>query len=304
MPEIDIIINGLYKNASIFLNDAIVHLNKSADSYSDKLLAVIDIQIALELAIKVRIAQDYGITAILEQIDSETSIDELIQKYTSNALRAKEFEATKNFLKSQKTYNQIFTDEYVYMDRFQRYRNKLIHFNYNFSEAELIAIESDIIHIIVYIIHSLLSSDLSAEEYREFIFEIIKSSEYSKLLRNPKFYNELKNLIVREYNESYYCPLCDRKLLTPIKKCLGCLVDFGDEIAFGFVKCQYCGKETVVFDALNLPDNKMLRGLCVNCGEDTFVYRCEVCGKVYNWERFDATECRPGYCATFDESVQ
>lgn len=49
MPEIDIIINGLYKNASIFLNDAIVHLNKSADSYSDKLLAVIDIQIALEL---------------------------------------------------------------------------------------------------------------------------------------------------------------------------------------------------------------------------------------------------------------
>lgn len=302
MDEVKII-NKLYQNASIFLNDAILHLNKGVNSYSDMLLAVVGIQMSLELAIKVRIAQDYGIAAILEQVDAGTSLDELSQKYENNSLRVKEFEATKNFLKSKRTYNQIFSGEYGYMERFQKYRNKLVHFNYNFSDVELVEIENDIIHIIVYILHALLSSDISTEEYREFIFENIKSSEYKKLLENSKFRTELHNVIVREYGESYSCPICDRKLLTPKKKCLGCLLDFRDRMAFGFVKCKYCGKETVIFDALNLPNNEMLRGLCVNCGEDTVVYKCRLCGNVYNLECFDPTECKPDYCTVYDEPV-
>lgn len=299
MTEAEIILR-LYQNASIFLNDAIIHLNKGVDSYSDMLLAVVDIQMSLELAIKVKIARDYGIATILENVDARMSTDELMQKYENNSLRVKEFESTKNFLKSNKNYNRIFSKEYVCMERFQRYRNKLVHFSYNFSDMERVAIESDIIHIIVYIIHALLSSDISDEEYREFIFENIQSSEYNKLLGNSKFQTELQNVIIHEYGDCYSCPICDRKLLIPEMKCLGCLLNFRDKVAFGFVQCQYCGKETVIYDALNLPENKMLRGLCVNCGEDTTVYRCELCGNVYNFERFDSAECKPGHCVIFD----
>lgn len=299
MTEAEIILK-LYQNASIFLNDAIIHLNKGVDSYSDMLLAVVDIQMSLELAIKVKIARDYGIAAILEHADARMSTDELMQKYENNSLRVKEFESTKNFLKSKQDYNRIFSKEYIYMERFQKYRNKLVHFNYNFSDMECGAIESDIIHIIVYIIHALLSSDISDEEYRKFIFENIQSSEYSKLLENPKFYAELQNVILHEYGECYSCPICDQKLLIPEMKCLGCLLKFRNRMAFGFVQCQYCGKETVIYDALNLPENKMLRGLCVNCGEDTIVYQCESCGNVYNFERFGSIACKPGHCVICD----
>ena len=174
MTEAEIILK-LYQNASIFLNDAIIHLNKGVDSYSDMLLAVVDIQMSLELAIKVKIARDYGIATILENVDARMSTDELMQKYENNSLRVKEFESTKNFLKSNKNYNRIFSKEYVYMERFQRYRNKLVHFSYNFSDMERVAIESD-----------------------------------------------------------------------------------------------------------------------------TTVYRCELCGNVYNFERFDSAECKPGHCVIFD----
>lgn len=298
------IIDKLYQNASIFLNDAILHLNRGVDSYSDMLLAVVDIQMSLELAIKVRIAQDYGIAAILEKADAGTSMEDLMQKYEMNSLRVKEFESVKNFLKSKQSYNEIFSSEYSYMERFQKYRNRLVHFDYNFSDLERVEMEKDIIHIIVYILHALLSSDISAEEYREFIFENIRSSEYEKLLQNHQFQTELRKVIIREYGDSYLCPVCFKKLLTPMKKCLGCLLDFRDQTAFGFVRCNYCGRKTVIFDALNLPDNKMIRGLCVNCEEDTVVYMCELCGNVYNLEAFDPNECNPDYCAVYHEPIR
>ena len=267
------------------------------------LLAIVDIQMSLELAIKVRVAQDHGVTAILQHADAEISADELAQKYEKNSLRVKEFESLKNFLKSKREYNHILSGEYAYMDRFQKYRNKLVHFDYNFSDEECVELENNIIHIIVYILHALLSSDISAEEYREFIFENIQSSEYNKLLKNPKFYSELQNVILQEYGEIYFCPICDRNLLTPAMKCLGCLLNFRDTSTYGFVPCQFCGKETVIYDALNLPINTGLQGLCVNCSEYTTVYRCTLCGEVYNLERFDPDECKPGYCAVFNEAV-
>ncbi|WP_204792264.1 hypothetical protein, partial [Oscillibacter sp. CU971] len=108
------IIMKLYQNASIFLNDAIIHLNKGIDSYSDMLLAIVDIQMSLELAIKVRVAQDHGVTAILQHADAEISADELAQKYEKNSLRVKEFESLKNFLKSKREYNHILSGEYAY----------------------------------------------------------------------------------------------------------------------------------------------------------------------------------------------
>ena len=62
------IVNQLYRNSTVFLNDAISHLNKGMESYKDMVLAVVDIQMSLELAIKVRVAQDFGIRTILEKI--------------------------------------------------------------------------------------------------------------------------------------------------------------------------------------------------------------------------------------------
>ena len=123
-----------------------------------------------------------------------------------------------------------------------------------------------------------------------------KEEEYTKLLGNQKYRRELENMINNEYDDVYFCPICSRRLFTPIKKCLGCLNNFNDSHAFGFTKCNYCGKDTVIYDKCNLEINSFLRGLCINCENDTVIYRCKSCGNVYNFESKKNEMCSPEHC--------
>lgn len=290
----------LFLNTNIFLNAAIYNLNKGFDSHNNRVLAVVSTQMALELAIKTRITKDYGIRIILEGDISSATNEDIWEGYENNSLRIKEFEQLKNFLKSKIDYNKYFTGEYTYMERFQKYRNKLVHFDYNFTEHELEQMESDIIHVIVNILHILISTNVSHDEYRKFMEEYIDSTEYQKLLSNSLYQVALQNIIIREYGETYLCPICSRNLFLPIKKCLGCLSDFNNPSAFGFVNCNYCGKETVIYDACNIEHNLTLRGLCLYCENDAVIYKCPKCGNTLNLENSKEHSCTPDYCSMFD----
>jgi len=295
--SLDSISRKIFRNSTIFLNEAIHHFNEGLESKNNKMLTIVTLQMSLELAIKYKIARDYGIRFIFEKITDSTTDAEIIDAYNSNSLRVKEFDATKNFLKSKKDENMALSEEYAYMEKFQKYRNKLVHFDYNFSSAEESELEDDIIHILVKILHTLMSDSEIEKENRFFFVEIIDKEEYSKLLTNPKYYHALKNMVEEEYDEVYFCPICGRTLFLPINKCLGCLNLFDNPNCFGFVKCNYCGKDTVIYDNCNLEANKFLRGLCINCENDTVIYRCEHCGNVYNFESHDKDMCSPEHCS-------
>lgn len=255
---------------------------------------------AIELAIKMRITVDYGIKCILENVDNNISDDEVLEKYKNNLLMVKEFEALKNFLKSKKEYNLFFSEEYSYMERFLKYRNKLVHFDYNFSDTEYLQLKDDIIHIIVNILHVLMSSLVSDDEYRKFMVDEIDKREYEKLLNNPKYQKALLEMINHEYGDAYFCPICGRDLLVPTKKCLGCLENFDNPNIYGFVECNYCGKEAVLYDNCNIDYNEEIRALCLSCKNDTFVYKCKVCGNVSNIESMNKNICTRGNCI-FDD---
>ena len=290
----------LFQNANIFLNAAIHYFNKGLESQDNRVLAVVSTQMALELAVKMRITKDYGVRTILEGDFSAATDQDILDGYENNSLRVKEFETLKNFLKSKKVYNMYFSGEYAYMERFQKLRNKLVHFDYNFTEQELEQLEDDIIHVIVNILHILISSNVSHDEYRIFMEEYIDTAEYQKLLTNRSYMNALRDIIVREYGEIYFCPICSRRLFLPIRKCLGCLNDFNNSSAFGFLDCNYCGEETVIYDACNIDNNHFLRGLCLRCEDDTVVYKCPKCGNVFNLENSEGGGCRPGHCSMND----
>lgn len=111
------------------------------------------------------------------------------------------------------------------------------------------------------------------------------------------YFAELKKFLYDEYSEIYMCPFCSCKTLTPDKKCLACLYSFNDKIAFGYVRCGYCGKESVIYDALNISNNNnMIRGLCLNCDNDTTVYKCPKCNNSVNLELFKKDNCKPDAC--------
>ena len=56
-------------------------------------------------------------------------------------------------------------------------------------------------------------------------------------------------------------------------------------------------EKMVICDALNIEYNhNMARGLCLNCKEDTTVYKCPKCHRFVNAELFDERDCHEGFC--------
>lgn len=293
-----IIKSALFRNAIVFLNEAIYHFNLGIKQYHNKILAIVDLQMSLELSIKFTIANYFSINDIFEEKSIVgLSEEEILLGFQDNKLKVKEFEQLKNFLKGNKCFCTEFSREFSLMEKFQNYRNKLVHQNYNFSEEEEMTIENDIIHIIVYILYRLLSNDISSSDYNEYLYEYIPKDEYKKLLANEKFAKEIKLKFETEYGKLYMCPLCSTNSLTPMKKCYKCLECFDDRHFFGYIRCKYCEEDYVFFDAGNMDCNSgFAKGLCLNCQEDTIVYKCPKCGEYSDLEEFGNKMCTPDRC--------
>lgn len=61
------------------------------------------------------------------------------------------------------------------------------------------------------------------------------------------------------------------------------------------MRCGMCGKDAVICDAANIEyNNNMMRGLCLNCGEYTIVYKCPSCGRFFNMKLEDEYACSLG----------
>ena len=57
----------------------------------------------------------------------------------------------------------------------------------------------------------------------------------------------------------------------------------------------------VICDAVNIEyNNNYIRGYCLNCDNDTTVYKCPKCGQFINAELFDKTKCYEGFCSVFE----
>ena len=294
------VFDALIRNASTFLNCSICAINQGLSNRNHKIIAIVNLQMALELAMKATIIENYGIGHIIQNLPEGTSDVEIQRKYESNDLRIKEFESIKNFLKANRMFD-FEKSEYKYMERFQLYRNKLVHFNYNFSEEETEQIEHDIFYILVFLLGTIMSESLHGDN-PTYMQESIDMEQYEQLMQNCNYTKFLSSFIEDTYGKSYYCPICSKHFLTPSKKCLGCLSDIStDTNAFGYINCKVCRAEaTVVYDRLNIQSNKgILRGMCVNCLSDTIVYQCPHCGQAYDLEGF-GDNCMPGHCKYID----
>lgn len=301
MTKIDkLILTALTRNAATFLNCSIKALNRGLADYGNKVIALVNLQMALELAMKAKIVERFGTAYIVQNLPAGATEGDIQSKYENNTLRIKEFDSLKNLLKA----NHMFgfeRPEYAYMDRFQTYRNKLVHFNYNFSEAEEAQISQDIIYVLVYLLGVLMSDSLKSER-PNYMQEFIDMAEYNRLLNNPCYQVELKEFILNTYGDVYFCPHCSHELMAPNKKCLACFAEIGDEIGHGFTACSSCGNDSsLLYDCLNIDLNKgVINGLCLRCQSRTTVYKCARCGTVTDIKN-PVDHCTFDYCCFFDE---
>ena len=145
---------------------------------------------------------------------------------------------------------------------------------------------------------------MSAEitEDRIFMQEYLNENEYTKLLENSFYIKELEDFLRKEYDEVYICPDCLKRTLTPDFKCARCFNVFSDFHFYGYAECGKCGESMVIFDAANIErNNNYMRGMCLNCGNETTIYKCPKCGKCIDVELEDKTNCHENFCSIFDE---
>lgn len=296
--EIDFV-NALFKNSIYFLDEAINSINCGVSNQKNMTLAIINMQISLELALKSSLANHFGLRKILVEKQTNLSEDELQRLFEENGLKIKEYDSLKNFIKTSEgnipAYN-FKKSQYKYMERFQKYRNQILHSLYIFGEDEIKQMERDLLYVFIHVIGVLLS-DRTDYEYRSFVQEHLSTEVYSKLLRNSLYNDEFQSFLQEEYDKLYMCPICGTNTLTPYKVCARCLTDFDMPSVYAFVKCGNCREEMVIFDALNIEiNNNYMHGVCLNCGEDTMVYKCPKCHNYVNSELFDLENCHEDFC--------
>ena len=289
----------LFRNAVIFIDSAIGYINKGLDSYVNMLQAIVNLQFAMELALKSSVVSYCGIRTVLVSKQSNLSDSEIEDLYSANKLKVREFDDIKNFTKGKKHLYNFERKEYQYMELFQKYRNCVLHSAYVFSEQERRDAEKDIMYALIHILGILMSGENTAD--RQFMQEYLNDSQYALLLKNSIYNQELYNFLKKEYEDLYTCPYCSTRTMTIDYKCARCFNVFSDRHFFEYVNCGYCGEEMVICDAVNIEYNKnYIRGYCLNCDNDTTVYKCPKCGQFINAELFDKTKCHEGFCSVFE----
>lgn len=291
---------SLFRNAILFVDSAIGFINKGLNDYTNMLQAVVNLQLALELALKSSIVSYRGVRTILVSKQSNMTDSEIEKLYYDNKLKIREYDDIKNYTKGKERLYNFQRKEYEYMKMFQIYRNYVLHSSYIFSKQEKQNIEKDIIYTLIHIL-GILMSDETAMEERTFMQEYLNNHEYSLLLKNKLYVKELMNFLEQEYEDLYMCPYCSTKTMTIDYKCARCFNIFESRHCFQYVECNYCKENMVICDAANIDNNEnhMIRGLCLNCEEDTTVYKCPECGSFINVESVDNINCYEGFCRIF-----
>lgn len=287
---------SLIQNSTIFLDQSISAINSGLSRYNNKLIAIVNMQMALELALKAQLIKRIDIRNILHRDHATLTDDEIACKYENNTLKVKEFEQLKNYAKSNNMFD-LAKLEYRYIEVFQEYRNQLVHFNHVFTETEDKNIEQDIFYVLINILSTILDDILLTDEHSDLENTIILE-HYDRLLNNTKYQEKLKSYLENKGETLSYCPICSKELLTPSKICMGCFsVIRSNRPGFGYTHCKYCNNHSsVIFDTLNLNINGGIGpGLCLKCKSDTTIFACPECGSINDLEGIVEC-CTPHKC--------
>ena len=268
-----------YRNAVIFIDSAIGYINKGLDSYVNMLQAIVNLQFAMELALKSSVVSCCGIRTILVSKQSCLSDSEIEELYVTNKLKIREYDEVKNFTKGRERLYNFERKEYQYIWRCFRNIETVYCIRHKLLMSKKDKVLKRMLYALIHILGILMSEETGIEN-RKFMQEYLNDSQYAILLKNPIYEHELYNFLKREYGDLYICPVFMTRTMTIDYKCTRCFNVFSDRNCFGYVDCGYCGEQMVIFDVANIENNNnYARGLCLNCEDDTMVYKCPKCGQ-------------------------
>lgn len=289
-------------NSRLFLRKAVKELISHDDSNDDGLsqevavIATVFIQMAFELALIAYLIEREGISAVVRTRDENLSEETLLSKFTDNKLNTKTFNELAQYASDKKLY--LRQDDSDIVESFQRKRNKLVHLNYDFDQDELYDLKYELVYFLVYLVIPILAKEEARPS--EAIAYCLDENDFNKLIKFPPYAMEMRERAKNFSEDVYKCFYCGNESLAAS--------DYGNEHCFscnqyyfhvGFADCPRCkSRNSIVYDKLNIESqrDRILKGICLKCGDDDLMYSCNVCGDVIPLEGTLYNKCHPGYC--------
>lgn len=294
----------------LFLKEGVLKLisgRKKQNLNDIVVLSCVNIQIALELAIRAFLVRNNGINTIIDKTclkkqNQQNTIEEL---YKRGNLKVNEFESIKKQLKRIK--NIFLTkDDFMDIEKFQEYRNKIIHMCYPLDSDELEILRDNLMYYVVRIVIRLLYNNYDYQRPAEYFQELLGYDFYRILWDDDGYIKAIEGLAIERSKNVGLCPICDKNTYNIDDEfCFFCNEE-PEPDSWGRTDCRFCGcKNAVIYDRLNVhnPGNKhCMPGLCQKCEEHTYIFECPMCGQTH-WMYIDNFNhmCSDGHCAVLNE---
>lgn len=282
------IISLLRKDFRYFFRHAIEHLVQE-DTGFNQTMYVFSIQQALELLVKIYVANHYGVLVVLdfEQTHDvrlrEKSEQELLNLLNNNKLKTRDYNKLLEIFKTDADLNK---QEKTILSRFQQMRNQIVHMGINsFSSS----IASEVNRLVASIFNKLEFKEQVGDkaDMDNTLLQLLGEDLFKKYLSTTSIANDTETFISNNYDsKSIYCCLeCLHKTVVYDSyageyRCYLCGYQLHDDYV-GVLQCPECSSNNFYFDTLNISETNPLDGSCPVCGAHFEVAKCGECGDFY-----------------------
>ncbi len=293
-------------NSLLFLKDGVKRIIDYGrkELYDIIILSCSSIQISLELAMRAYILREKGIKYLInnKKKDGEYTYAEIEKLYSEKKLYVIEFDAMKNQLKGIGNTTFI-KEDFKIIEKFQKYRNKLVHFCCPLAKEELSSFRENLMYYVVHVVLYLLYDNYKNLKPAEYFEELLGYDFFRILWNDCGYIHAIEQLAKEQSKEVGVCPICERNAYSLDEEfCYFCNT-YPNDGEWGRTECLACGgKKTVVYDRLNIhyPENHhSMPGFCQHCKAHPQIFECPICGQAH-WLYSDTYDwmCYDGHCTT------
>ena len=306
------IYNVVTHDALLFLKEGVMKLI-DWDSHAMELtlndviiLSCSQVQIALELSVRAYLIREKGIDSVVDQsyMRKYHKNESIEQIYDCGELKVNDIDTVKIQLKGIRNFF-LTKDDFTTIEKFQKYRNKIVHLCYPLQEGELESFRDGIMYYVVRIVLCMLYDNYEELRPAEYFESLLGLDFYQKLWNDRGYIEAIERMAKERAVNVGLCPICDRETyimdeefwyLCNVEPMPG---------EWGRADCRQCGaKRSVIYDRLNIHmsgNEHNMPGVCQKCEAQPGIFECPKCGKTH-WMFCDEDErtCSNGHCATLN----
>lgn len=298
------IYKSVVHNAALFLKEGVKILFRDGNFSKRSLnrdtfvLAASNIQIAMELAIKSYLIYHKGLKSVVISKQANKSIEELERLYRRNLLKSQEFNAVCKQLNGLDIDISLPKSQRQNIERFQQYRNQLIHLACNVENDELGTMRDSLLIYSINTVMFLMFDQYQNERPTDFMSQLTNWDYFQTLQHSPAYRESMKSIAVKSGESIVLCPLCEDYAYSKDEEY--CYVCGFNGYHLKRTDCKECGgKNTVIYDkgAHLIGNPNLYQGYCQKCEAKNAIFECPDCGIAYHYYFEDGTpKCYESHC--------